>query len=141
MLFRSLESEDEDIYEILTVNMLGAMQLTAEYAKDCQKNNKTGAIFHIGSIGSRKVMTNCSAYSASKAGLAHYIHCAGYELKSIGMKVIGIDPPNLLGTPMTQKVQDGLINNRGMSLEQVNKIYADAADPFIVGKVISRLVL
>jgi NAD(P)-dependent dehydrogenase (short-subunit alcohol dehydrogenase family) len=126
-----------DSAKVLYVNMLGAMNLTSKYSHHTEPR----AIFHIGSIGGRKVMTNCSVYSASKAGLDHYVHCAAYECKKNNMAVISIDPPNLIGTPMTRKVQDGLINNRGMSQDMVDKIYADAADPRHVAAIIVQMVL
>jgi NAD(P)-dependent dehydrogenase (short-subunit alcohol dehydrogenase family) len=126
-----------DSIKVINVNMLGAMNITSKYSHHTEPR----AIFHIGSIGGRKVMTNCSVYSASKAGLDHYVHCAAYEGKKNNMAVISVDPPNLLGTPMTRKVQDGLINNRGMSKDMVDKIYADAADPRHVAAIIVQMVL
>ena len=132
------EFDCDESEEVILVNLLGAMNLTAAYAKH---RHKGGVIFHTGSIGGRKVMTNCSAYSASKAGLDHYVHCAGYELKKQNIYVVGIDPCNLLGTPMTVEVQRGLVENRGMSQEQVDKIYADAGDTERVGKLYADMVM
>jgi NAD(P)-dependent dehydrogenase (short-subunit alcohol dehydrogenase family) len=118
-----------DMQKVMDVNITGAMLLTAKYAQDRQPTGKGGVIIHIGSTGSRTVFTNCSAYCASKAALAHYVKCAGYELKSKGICVIGVHPGNIAGTQMTSNVQMGLTQKRGMSQEQVDKIYAEAHDP------------
>lgn len=115
--------------KIMDINITGAMLLTAKYAQDRANTGEGGIIVHIGSTGSRTVFTNCSAYCASKAALAHYVKCAGYELKSKGICVIGVHPGNIAGTQMTAAVQHGLIQNRGMSQEQVDKIYSEAHDP------------
>lgn len=128
----------DDTEKVLMTNVAGAMQLTSKYSNS---SSEPRAIFHIGSIGGRKVMTNCSAYSASKAALDHYVHCAAYEAKTDNMAVISIDPPNLLDTPMTRKVQHGLRENRGMSQEQINAIYAGAAHPKDVGAFIADMVM
>lgn len=123
-----LQHKHDQAEKVFNVNAIGAMTLTSEYAKERIKKNLGGLIFHIGSTGSRKVFTNCSAYCASKAALAHYIMCAGYELKKQGIIVIGVHPGNMTGTQMTNMVQDDLRNNRGMTQEQIDSIYAEASD-------------
>jgi NAD(P)-dependent dehydrogenase (short-subunit alcohol dehydrogenase family) len=115
------------------VNVIGAMNLTSEYAKQREKN---GLIIHIGSIGARKVFTNCSGYCASKAALAHYIQCAGYELKTNNISVIGIHPGNIKDTRMTNKVRSDLELNRGMTRQQVEDIYKSAQDPYDIASFI-----
>jgi NAD(P)-dependent dehydrogenase (short-subunit alcohol dehydrogenase family) len=117
---------------VFNVNVIGAMSLTTEYAKARNAKQLGGCIVHVGSTGSRKVFTNCSTYCSSKAALAHYVQCAGYELKKSGIAVIGVHPGNINGTQMTKNVQLDLQVNRGMSPEQVDKIYSEAHDPYDV---------
>lgn len=117
----------EDSTRLMNINLVGAAMLTSEYAK--ARNGENSVVVHVGSIGARKVMTNCSLYCASKAGLAQYVSCAGYEMRKKNMAVIGVHPANLVGTPMTQRVQTDLMENRGMSEEQVSGIYKDAILP------------
>lgn len=125
---------------VFDVNVLGAMNLTTEYAKQRNVKQLGGCIVHVGSTGSRKVFTNCSAYCASKAALAHYVQCAGYELRKSGIAVIGVHPGNINGTQMTKNVQLDLQQNRGMSSEQVDKIYSEAHDPYDVASFMVGLL-
>lgn len=124
-----LQHDHDNAKKVFDVNVIGAMSLTSEYAKQRIAKKKGGIIFHVGSTGSRKVFTNCSAYCASKAALAHYIMCAGYELKKDRIIVMGIHPGNMSGTQMTANVQLELQKNRGMTPEQIEAIYAEASDP------------
>jgi len=128
--------------QVFDVNVIGAMTLTSEYAKSRAELSpgNGGLIVHIGSTGSRKVFTNCSAYCASKAALAHYIQCAGYELKSQNIVVLGVHPGNIKGTNMTKKVQLDLQVNRGMSQDKISEIYKDAHDPYDVATFIINLL-
>jgi len=129
-----------DSMKIFETNVIGAMLFTSMYTQDRISTGKQGAIIHIGSVGARKVFTNCSAYCASKAALAHYIMCAAYELKG-KINVIGVHPGgNLIGTKMTQNVQNELITQRGMTKEQVEKIYADGQSPCSIASFIEALI-
>lgn len=132
-----VQMDYDNSVKVLSVNLLGAMMLTSEYAK---QRVEDGAIFHVSSIGSRKVMTNCSVYSASKAGLSHYISCAGWELKGNNIAVVGFNPANILNTNLTLNVQKGLRENRGMSQEQIDAIYKDALDPEVLAKYMARTI-
>lgn len=127
----------KDSNKVVSVNLMGAMMLTSEYAK---QRVEDGAIFHISSIGSRKVMTNCSVYSATKAGLSHYISCAAWELKGSKIAVVGFNPTNILDTSLTLNVQKGLRENRGMSQEQIDAIYKDALDPKVLAEYMVRTI-
>lgn len=129
-----------EMQRVMDINIVGAMALTSAYANARIAQKLGGIIVHVGSTGSRTVFTNCSAYCASKAALAHYVKCAGYELKPHDISVIGVHPGNLAGTQMTKNVQLGLINNRGMSQEQVDKIYSEAHDPVDVAQFCVNLM-
>jgi short-subunit dehydrogenase len=124
---------------VFDVNVIGAMTLTSEYASQRIKIRKGGLVIHVGSTGSRKVFTNCSAYCASKAALAHYIQCAGYELKEHAIFVIGVHPGNMKDTSMTKQVQLDLKINRGMSQQKIDDIYKDAHNTFDVASFIINI--
>jgi NAD(P)-dependent dehydrogenase (short-subunit alcohol dehydrogenase family) len=132
-----LEHNPEEALNIFQTNIIGAMNLTTEYAKAREKN---GIIIHVGSVGSRKVFTNCSAYCASKAALAHYIQCAGYELKSKEIYVVGVHPGNMKDTKMTRNVTKDLMEQRHMSIEQIAEIYKDAHETENVAMFIINLL-
>lgn len=123
-----LQMTQTETQNVFNVNVVGAAMLTSSYANACKNLGLKGLIVHVGSVGSRKVFTNCSAYCASKAALAHYIQCAGYELKKDSISVVGIHPGNIKDTSMTRQVQYDLMSNRRMSPDQVGIIYKDAHD-------------
>ena len=124
---------------IVRTNLLGPMLLTEAFLNQTSPSVPR-LIIHVGSTGSRKVFTNCAPYCASKAGLAHYVTCAGFELRDTQTSIIGIHPDNILGTPMTQSVQKELIDNRGMKQEQVDNIYKRAIPVEVLAQVIVDLV-
>ena len=121
-----LQHNYQNAKKVLDINIGGAMTLTSEFAKARIARNLGGVIIHIGSMGAKTIFTNCSAYCASKAALAHYVECAGYELKKHNIYILGVHPGNIIGTQMTNQVVGELINNRGMTPEQVETIYKDA---------------
>jgi short-subunit dehydrogenase len=135
-----LDFEYNNTMNIFSVNTAGAMLLTSRFAKTKISSGDKGLIIHVGSTGSRKVFTNCSAYCASKAALAHYIQCAGYELKNKNISVVGIHPGNIEGTKMTNQVKEDLIKKRGMTQEQIEKIYSDAHDVKDVANFICQVI-
>lgn len=127
-------------FDIISNNLVTAVNLTEEFYIATRYSNNPKLIIHIGSTGSRKVFTNSSVYCAAKAGLAHYIECAGYELKDKKFSVIGIHPDNIHETPMTQKVICYLQTVRGMQTEEINGIYKDAISPIIIARFIVDII-
>lgn len=121
-----LDLDKIDIMKVFKVNVVGAAMLTSAYANARKNLGLNGLIVHVGSTGSRKVFTNCSAYCSSKAALAHYIQCAGYELKKDNISVVGVHPGNIRRTQMTNQVIRDLVSIRDMSLQQIEEIYKDA---------------
>lgn len=128
------------IDQVLSTNLLGAIVLTEAFHKATKPMKKPKLVIHIGSAGSRKVFTNCAPYCASKAGLAHYITCVGYETRDTGFHIVGVHPDNITGTPMTKGVQKDLMENRGIAAEQVAKIYERAIPVENLAKYIVDLV-
>ena len=126
--------------QIVSVNLTGAIMLTESFYRVTNQHPLPKLIVHIGSAGSRKVFTNCSPYCAAKAGLAHYVACAGYELREGKFNIIGIHPDNIEGTPMTKRVKQDLLDNRGMTEEQIRKIYERAIPVERLANFIADLV-
>ena len=67
------------------------------------------SIVLIGSMAYRRILTGLSIYGAAKAGLAHFIKCAAFELAPKDIKIAGIFPTNIWGT----KISQDLINQVG----------------------------
>lgn len=127
--------------KVISVNLAGAIHATAMFVRATRGQKKSlKHIIHVGSLWSRKCATGGAAYAASKAGLAHYVSCAGYELPK-DYSVIGIHPPNIAGTGMTQQVKDNLKRVRGMSEETITEIYKDALEPeYVVKEIVLALM-
>ncbi len=109
------EWEQPHIDTIIGVNLSGAIRLTANYVFNRKDEEGESTIIHIGSLWSRKHATNGAVYCASKAGLAHFISCMGYDLNlNYGRKftIVGIHPGNVVGTPMTSQVQANIKASR-----------------------------
>ncbi len=103
------------IRSLIDINLSGAIRLTTNYVFDRMEKSAESTIIHIGSLWSRKHATNGAPYCASKAGLAHYIACMGYDLDiNYGGKftIVGVHPGNVVGTPMTQRVQANIQASR-----------------------------
>ena len=130
----------DDITHVISNNLVGAITLTNAFVRRTIDQPGRKVIIHIGSLWSRKCATCGSVYSASKAGLAQYVACAGYELRTKGYNVIGLHPGNILGTGMTAEVQRNLMERRGMTQSTIAAIYAEAIEPIVVAQAIKSLI-
>lgn len=129
----------EEIQRVIDVNLTGAIAITSGFVEATKGNGKSKTIIHVGSLWSRKHATNSAIYTASKAGLAHYIACMGYELNlhyPDEFTIIGIHPGNVAGTPMSVAVQKNLIEERGMTASDVKSLYKNAITPNEIGKFV-----
>jgi NAD(P)-dependent dehydrogenase (short-subunit alcohol dehydrogenase family) len=129
--------------QVIGVNLSGAISLTSEFIRATQGTKKLKTIVHIGSLWSRKHSTNSPVYTASKAGLAHYIACMGYELNLHypgEYTIIGVHPGNVWGTPLTQRVQRSLREGRGFSPEQIEELYKGAITPLEIASIVDGMI-
>lgn len=129
--------------QVIGVNLSGAISLTSEFIQATQGTKKLKTIIHIGSLWSRKHSTNSPVYTASKAGLAHYIACMGYELNLHypgEYTIIGLHPGNVWGTPLTQRVQRSLREGRGFSPEQIEELYKGAITPLEIASIVDGMI-
>lgn len=74
-------------------------------------------IIFIGSMAHKTVLNGSSSYCASKAALMHYVRCAAFELAPKGWRIFCINPGNVLDTPMTKKVINGIKHLHGLDDE------------------------
>lgn len=77
----------------------------------------------IGSYAYRHPFTNGTAYCAAKAGLDMAAKTLAWELTDQGIMVHIVHPHHVEGTPMWEKVQEGVMRGRGWTREEAN-IYA-----------------
>lgn len=129
--------------ELISTNLTAAIALTTEFVRKTQGTEGVKTIIHIGSLWSRKHSTNSAIYTASKAGLAHYIACIAKDLDIAypgEYVVIGVHPGNVKGTPLTKDVQESLAVNRGFTQEEIDKLYEGTITPYELGRVISGFI-
>jgi len=129
--------------ELISTNLTAAIALTSEFVRKTQGTDGVKTIVHIGSLWSRKHSTNSAIYTASKAGLAHYVACVAKDLDIHypgEYVVIGIHPGNVQGTPLTKDVQKSLALNRGFSQEEIQALYEGAITPYELGRVTTSFI-
>lgn len=133
----------EKANKVISVNLTGAAVLTSDFVKATAGTPGTKTIIHLGSLWSRKHATNGAVYCASKAGLAHYVSCMGYDLNLHHpgeYTIVGLHPGNVWGTPLTRRVQDKLLMERGFTMEQVAHLYRGTIKPADIAEVAERVI-
>jgi NAD(P)-dependent dehydrogenase (short-subunit alcohol dehydrogenase family) len=99
----------------------GTLVLPLECARCYVEDRKTnGKIIFIGSYAHDHALTQCAAYCAAKAGLAHAVEELGWELTPDFLTWI-IHPYHVPSTPMGKAVVDGLMDNRDMTREEAER--------------------
>jgi len=117
--------EDQgNIYDQITVNLLGAMEVSQEFIKRTIDDNWIKTIVFIGSMAYNRVLNGSAAYCASKAGLAHFAKCLGFELTPKGYRVFCVHPSNVENSPMSEATVQGLMKYRDLTEEQARDYWA-----------------
>lgn len=104
----------EKVREVIDVNLTGSINLIQQFVRDTIKAPHKKKIISIGSMAYRNVLNGSAAYCASKAGLAHYIRCAAWELAPKGYDVYCVHPSNTEGAPMSEETVQGLMRYRNL---------------------------
>jgi short-subunit dehydrogenase len=108
----------EKMKEVIDVNLTGSINLIQNFVRDTINAPHKKKIISIGSMAYRNVLNGSAAYCASKAGLAHYIRCAAWELAPKGYDVYCVHPSNTEGAPMSEDTVQGLMRYRNLSREE-----------------------
>lgn len=94
-----LETNIEEIHDMIDINLKGAMYVTKFALKNMEKGSR---IFFINSVAGLEELENQSAYCASKHGLTAFAGVLGKELQPKGIKVTSIHPGGI-NTPLWNK--------------------------------------
>ena len=86
-----LDTECEDLAQVLETNLLGPFRLSKAIAGSMALR-KTGSIVHISSDASVNAYQHWGAYSVSKAALDHLSRLWAAELAERGVRVLSVDP-------------------------------------------------
>ncbi len=117
------ENSVEEIKEIIETNLLGAIyMIKAVLPKMIER--KKGTIINILSVVTKKIFTNSSAYSASKAGLMAYTNVLREELRENNIRIINV-MPGATKTPIWPNAALEKFSDRMMTPENIAKIVYD----------------
>lgn len=122
----SPEELKEVIYGCLTLPILAARKYVE------QRENHGGNIVFIGSYAHRHPFSTGTAYCSAKAGLDMATKTLAWEVTDKGYQVNCVHPYHVVGTPMWEEVQEGVMRNKNMTREEADEYaYKDAKMPLI----------
>ncbi|CCG83840.1 protein of unknown function [Taphrina deformans PYCC 5710] len=84
--------EPSEVAGMMSVNVLGLINMTQEVIKVFEANGGRGDIVNIGSIAGREPYAGGSIYCASKAAVAAFTSSLRKELVASAIRVIQVDP-------------------------------------------------
>jgi NAD(P)-dependent dehydrogenase (short-subunit alcohol dehydrogenase family) len=103
--------QEADLMQIFDVNVLGFIRLMSAVAR-MPIENMPNSVTAIVSDAATHPMRTSIAYCSSKAALAMAVRCAARELAS-AVRVNGVSPGIVEGTPMTEKTDKEISATRG----------------------------
>ncbi|MFT5193472.1 MAG: NAD(P)-dependent dehydrogenase (short-subunit alcohol dehydrogenase family) [Cellvibrionaceae bacterium] len=93
-----LDTECEDMEQVLTTNLIGPFRLTKTFLPSMLLQHR-GAVVNISSDAAVSAYPQWGSYAASKAALDHLTRVWGEELGEQGVRFLAIDPGDM-HTPM-----------------------------------------
>jgi NAD(P)-dependent dehydrogenase (short-subunit alcohol dehydrogenase family) len=117
---------DSKIRECIDVNLYGTINLTKAFVRSTIETPHRKKIIAIGSMAYNRILNGSATYCASKAGVAHFIRCAAWELAPKGYDVYCIHPSNVDGTPMANDTIVGLARYRGITMEEAESYWSNS---------------
>ena len=85
------EASEEDWARVMAVNLTGAFHCCQE-AGNLMSRQGHGSIIALASVASHRHGSGTSVYSASKAGLAAFVHAIAVDLAAAGVRANVVDP-------------------------------------------------
>lgn len=86
-----LDTECEDLEQVLAVNLVGPFRLTKLIAGGMALRGR-GVVVHVSSDAAVEPYPRWGAYSVAKAGLDHLSRIWAAELEGTGVRVLAVDP-------------------------------------------------
>jgi NAD(P)-dependent dehydrogenase (short-subunit alcohol dehydrogenase family) len=120
-----LDTECEDLAQVLEVNLVGPFRLSKVIAGSMALR-QTGLIVHISSDAAVQAYPTWGAYSVSKAAQDHLSRLWAAELEEFGVRVLSIDP--------------GEMNTRMHADAVPEADPATLADPALVAQRVARII-
>lgn len=114
------ENSVQEINDIINTNLLGSIYAIKYILPHFIKQGK-GTIINIISSAARKIFTNSSVYTASKAGLLGYTNVLREEVRKYNIRVINI-LPGATETPMWSSEMRKEHSSHMMTSEEVGRL-------------------
>lgn len=112
----------QTITACLTLPMLAAQEyLNQRMAATEGQRGECGRVVFVGSYAHDHVLSHSEAYCAAKAGLAHLVRCLAWDYTKAGFHFGIVHPYHVPGTPMWQRVQDGVMEQNDMTWQQAEQ--------------------
>ena len=139
------ESEEDEIELLFRTNVFGPTKLM-NLCLPKMREEKTGIIINVSSIGAVRAAVGNGFYSASKAALELISDAVGKETEHLGIKVMTVEPgafrtafyDSLHGA--SQAISDYTTSVGSMRLENMVNNHDQKGDPDKAGKLIVELV-
>ncbi len=132
------ENSLKEIKDIINTNLIGSINCIKAVLPQMIER-KRGTIINIISVTVDKVLTNSSAYSASKAGLHAYAKVLREEVRKYNIKVINIIPGATKTAIWPDKVLEKY-SDRMMNPEDIARLIVSSylQDKFVTEEIILR---
>lgn len=117
------EIADWEISRVIRANLILPLEAVRRYVQATGSGDHGDApkrIILIGSYAHDHPFTNGTLYCAAKAGLDMAARCLGWELTDRGFRVNIIHPYHVIGTPMWEDVQRGVMESKQMTREEAD---------------------
>ena len=119
----AVENTQQEIKNIIDTNLTGTISITRTVLPEMIKA-ASGRIMNILSVTTKKIFTNSSVYSASKAGLEAYMNVIREELREYNIRITNIYP-GATKTPIWPNSALEKFSSRMMKPDSVAKIIYD----------------
>lgn len=87
-----LDTECEDLADVLETNLVGPFRLTKLIAGSMVLRETGGVVVHVSSDAATSVYPRWGAYSAAKAAQDHLSRILAAELEGTGVRILAVDP-------------------------------------------------
>lgn len=125
------KTEDDEIEEVIRGCLTLPLQCAREYVqRRLGAREEGGRIVFVGSYAYRHPFSTGTAYCAAKAGLDMATKTMAWEVTDKGFTVNCVHPYHVEGTPMWEKVQAGVMQNKSMDRHEADEYaYKDVKMP------------
>jgi NAD(P)-dependent dehydrogenase (short-subunit alcohol dehydrogenase family) len=105
------------------------------------REGKGGKIVLVGSYAHSHPFSTGTAYCAAKAGLNMAARTLAWETSDLGFRTFIVHPYHVVGTPMWDTVQDGVMHNKSYTREEAdNYAEKDLKMPFMSPREIADVI-